>query len=426
MAYQLNKSNGTNLILLNDGLVDTTSTSLTLIGKNVSNYGDAQNENFIYLLENFASSFQPRSPTTGQIWFDTNARVFRPAVFDGANWRSLAVLQYSNTTTDTLVNAGGNNFAASSPGDLWFNSSSKQLFVITSTSTGMTLIGPESLSGYGVTKMRSAIMLDTSANSHPVIQAVIDDEVIGVISTSTFNSTTTNSVPGFVNVSRGITLKNYDSTSSTTIFKSTEIYDSGARVITTATFSAYFASNFTFNVSGTDNQINVLTNGNTSTISLPNTVDIHNLRGAGTSNTGTITGNWSLSAGSTLQATYADLAECYQADANYEPGTVLEFGGDFEVTVAEDSTRRVAGVVSTDPAFLLNRELIGDNVIRLALQGRVPCKVRGKVEKGDMMVAAGGGFARASYSPILGSVIGKALENFDGIEGVIEVVVGRL
>jgi hypothetical protein len=156
------------------------------------------------------------------------------------------------------------------------------------------------------------------------------------------------------------------------------------------------------------------------------TIYAKKLQANGIGSTATISGNWSLTSGSTLQATYADLAECYQADANYEPGTVLAFGGEFEVTIAEDSTRRVAGIVSTDPAFLLNRELMGPNVIRLALQGRVPCKVRGKVEKGDMMIAAGGGFARASYTPILGSVIGKALEDFDGIEGVIEVVVGRL
>lgn len=156
------------------------------------------------------------------------------------------------------------------------------------------------------------------------------------------------------------------------------------------------------------------------------TIGTRKIQATGAGNTGTISGSWSLTSGSTLQATYADLAECYQADAQYAPGTVLSFGGEFEVTIAEDSTRKVAGVVSTDPAFLLNRELTGPNVVRLALQGRVPCKVRGKVEKGDMMIAAGGGFARASYHPILGSVIGKALEDFDGIEGVIEVVVGRL
>ena len=113
MAYTISKSNGGTLILLNDGLADNQVTSLTLVGKNVSNFGDAQNENFVHILENFASAFEPRSPMQGQIWFDTSSNVFRPAVFDGTNWRPIATLLYSNTTTDTLVNAGFNNFAAS-------------------------------------------------------------------------------------------------------------------------------------------------------------------------------------------------------------------------------------------------------------------------------------------------------------------------
>ena len=125
-------------------------------------------------------------------------------------------------------------------------------------------------------------------------------------------------------------------------------------------------------------------------------------------------------------ARWADLAEKYLADCAYEPGTVLEFGGEKEVTIAEDSTRRIAGVVSTDPAFIMNNELKGETVIKLALQGRVPCKVRGKIRKGDMLISGGGGYARPSADPAIGTVIGKALENFDGVEGIIEVVVGRL
>jgi len=140
---------------------------------------------------------------------------------------------------------------------------------------------------------------------------------------------------------------------------------------------------------------------------------------------GTITGNWSLSAGSRLVATYADLAEYYQADAEYEPGTVLMFGGDSEVTLAEDATTRVAGVVSTNPAYAMNSGC-PDIAVAIALQGRVPCKVQGIVRKGDMMISAGSGYAVACGEPRLGQVIGKALENFDLNAGVIEIVVGRL
>jgi len=130
--------------------------------------------------------------------------------------------------------------------------------------------------------------------------------------------------------------------------------------------------------------------------------------------------------GVSTTARYADLAENYQADAAYEPGTVLEFGGSEEVTLAQDGTKRVAGVVSTNPAHLMNSGLFGTNVVAIALQGRTPCKVRGKISKGDMLVSGGSGFARPDNTPQMGSVIGKALEDFDGVEGVIEVVVGRL
>ncbi len=130
--------------------------------------------------------------------------------------------------------------------------------------------------------------------------------------------------------------------------------------------------------------------------------------------------------GIATSAQYADLAEKYLADDNYNPGTVLEFGGKFEVTIAEDETRRVAGVVTTNPGFIMNNDLTGEYVVSIALQGRVPCKVRGKIRKGDILVSGGNGYARPSNDPKLGTVIGKSLEDFDGIDGIIEVAVGRL
>jgi hypothetical protein len=175
------------------------------------------------------------------------------------------------------------------------------------------------------------------------------------------------------------------------------------------------------NVTSVSSLFTSLTFANAQTIS-GNNLSI--TTGANT-NLGSITGNWTLTTGSKLQATYADLAEYYSADDYYQPGTVLEFGGAYEVTLAKDGTNKVAGVVSTDPAYAMNAKCPG-MAVALALQGRVPCKVRGKVEKGDMMISAGDGFARACINPTVGSVIGKSLENFNGTEGVVEVVVGRL
>lgn len=107
--------------------------------------------------------------------------------------------------------------------------------------------------------------------------------------------------------------------------------------------------------------------------------------------------------------------------------TVVDFGGEYEVTSStQDHSRKVAGVITTNPAHLMNSMLEGEHVAAVALVGRVPVKVQGKIAKGDMLVSAGNGRARAEQDPKMGSVIGKALENFDGDEGVIEVVVGRL
>ena len=125
-------------------------------------------------------------------------------------------------------------------------------------------------------------------------------------------------------------------------------------------------------------------------------------------------------------AQYADVAEKYLSDADYEAGTVLDFGGAQEVTLcASDMSRKLAGVVSTQPAYLMNDAIQGDHTVTLALLGRVPCKVRGPIQKGDMLVSAGEGYARAENLPQVGTVIGKALEDFNGDHGVIEVVVGR-
>lgn len=130
-------------------------------------------------------------------------------------------------------------------------------------------------------------------------------------------------------------------------------------------------------------------------------------------------------------AQYSDLAEKYVADSQYEPGTVVIFGGDNEVTTTTVShDPRVAGVISTAPGFIMNENCEGNHVVELALTGRVPCKVKGVVAKGDMIVSssiAGVGTKLNNASYQVGCIIGKALESKDTTEeGVIEVVVGRL
>jgi len=143
---------------------------------------------------------------------------------------------------------------------------------------------------------------------------------------------------------------------------------------------------------------------------------------------GTISGAWSLASGASLTATYADLAEYYSSDHEYEPGTVLIFGGDAEVTTTNIfGDARLAGVVSTNAAYAMNSELAGTRAL-VALQGRVPVKVLGLVKKGDMLTTAGiPGYAVKATDPKIGTIIGKALADKTTSEAdIIEVAVGRV
>jgi len=126
-------------------------------------------------------------------------------------------------------------------------------------------------------------------------------------------------------------------------------------------------------------------------------------------------------------AQYADLAEIYEADSEYEVGTVVIFGGEKEITVSSmGADPRVAGVISENPAYLMNSKATGQAV---ALQGKVPCKVVGQISKGDMLVTHSQhpGVARKGTNPSMGTVIGKALEEYNSTEiGTINIVAGRL
>ena len=162
--------------------------------------------------------------------------------------------------------------------------------------------------------------------------------------------------------------------------------------------------------------------------SLPSTITVTGITTGAAATAGSVTGNWTLTAGSKWQATYADLAEYYSSDVDYEPGTVLIFGGTAETTTTKVfGDNRVAGVVTTNPAFTMNATLEGTRVC-VALQGRVPCKVVGKVRKGDMLTTSAiPGHAAKAIDPKVGTIIGKALEDKDTLEaGVIEVAVGRV
>ena len=159
--------------------------------------------------------------------------------------------------------------------------------------------------------------------------------------------------------------------------------------------------------------------------------DIVNGQANGVGNIGNATTYFNTVFAKATSAQYADVAEFYRADADYPVGTVLEFGGNQEVTAAvSNHTTAVAGTVSESPAVIMNSGLQHEHRTAVALLGRVPCRVVGSIQKGDRLAASHlPGVATAldlsHYQP--GCIIGKALENYDSDEeGVIEIVVGRL
>ena len=196
---------------------------------------------------------------------------------------------------------------------------------------------------------------------------------------------------------------------------------------TTGTFSSAVSgttASFTGNVD--------LGNASADTISMNGSVDT-NIIPTGTRNLGSGSSTWSTVYATTFSGTattarYADLAENYLADGEYEAGTVIALGGTAEVTATVTmKDHRVAGIVSTNPAHLMNSHLEGEHVVAVALTGRVPCKVIGKVAKGDMLVSSNvPGYAMVDNNPSIGTMIGKAVKDkVDDGKGVVEVLVGK-
>lgn len=158
MSYEIRKSNGELLTVVNEGVVDNT-TDISLIGKNVSNFGLHQNENFIKLLENFSNEQPPDNPINGQLWY--------------------------NSDNSTLYVYNGSTF---------------------------DLVGPLSVKGFADTKIKSILVVDINANSIPIIQLLVNGEILAIFSYVEFTPSLL--IDGFSKIYRGITLKNFGPTST--------------------------------------------------------------------------------------------------------------------------------------------------------------------------------------------------------------------
>jgi len=492
MPYNINKYNGTLATTVEDGTVDNTF-DIKLIGKNVAGYGEVQNENFVFLLENFANSSEPPRKITGQIWYDSANKKLK--FYDGTKFKTTGGAEIGSSAPTGL-----------SEGDFWFNTNTNQLYAWSGAE--FILVGPQAVVNAGTTELRSRSVTDTLGGTFPIIEAIVDDVTIYIISSAEFTlDNAINEIIGFDEIKKGITLVHTEASTNGVTQNDYVYHGTSSNALK---LGGVDASNFVrSDVSqyptaiqrfadigytvGNDNDLRVFIDGTTPTISndissaitfttydggiktplklvgsniLPGTNNATNLGSltAGPGNTelrfatiyatsfnGTATTSASLNVGATArtastsvgintiaardgsgdlyanifhgtatEAQYADLAEIYATDVEYEVGTVVTVGGEKEVTASKFGDRAI-GVVSANPAYLMNKDAEGQAI---ALKGRVPVKVVGAVKKGDRLVASDNGHAIIATMHQYADVFAIALEtSTDTLTKTIEAVI---
>jgi len=485
-----NSSASPNQYTVQDNVINT-QTDLSLVGKGYAGYGEVIAENFLHLLENFANTSAPSKPIIGQLWYDSadnRIKVYNGSTFNplgGARYQSTAPsnqqagdiwidsdtgqLYFYNGTNNILVgppaSTGTNNgflyetIKDSTDADQnitkWYNDGNLIAIISEDSFTPKSAIS-------GFASITKGITLSTAIADLKFAGTATDSDKLGGVAAANYlrsnaNDTTTGTL-GIVNDS-GLTV-GADNDLKVTV--------DGSGVVIQNVISD---GDITFKVNDGGTTTTVMTlDGASSRIGIGTTspatkVDVSGtvratafsgpLSGAVTDTTGASTLN-TLSMNSTLtskdikpaadatydigtsllgyntvyakatSAQYADLAEIYESDYPYQPGTVVIFGGPKEIMVSNFANdTRVAGVVSTNPAYLMNDKSEG---VAVALVGKVPCKVEGMIQKGDLLTTSGNnaGHAKKAIEPKLGSIIGKAMEDHKSAgQGVIFVSVGK-
>jgi hypothetical protein len=492
MAYQIDRYNNTLLTTVEDGTIDQT-TDLKFIGKNYAGYGEIQNENFLYLLENFSGANQPARPISGQVWFDSGNSKMK--FYDGTQWRAVGGAEITSTEPTGLA-----------VGDFWWDTQNEQLYAL--GSSGFVLVGPQN-AGEGITQMQSLEVLDTVGTSKIIIAATIEDTIVYVISPDEFDLNASTPLEGFDRIKKGLTLKwtkladagvtnsssvagqdfyywgtasnadklggiaasNYLTTAAPTFSSSVEFPDAGVLIgdsqdlqlkiengdeaviqnitgtnsvikIKATNGSGSLTHVSTFNSTGhipaADNTFNIGSSSlawkdvyaysfvgeATKATAMRVGTDFRTASVSATANTVAVrdaTGNLAanLFQGTATQARYADLAEKYTTPVELPAGTVVSVAkaGEHEVISANRGDIAI-GVVSTDPAFMMNSEAEGQYI---ALKGRVPVRIMGVVQKGDAVYVDDNGAASTIING--GSLVGIALEsNLDEGDKLVECV----
>jgi hypothetical protein len=480
MAYTVTATDGTLITTVADGTVNTTSTSLTLIGKNYAGYGIFLNENYVKLLENFSNTTPPNAPLTGQLWYDNVNDILK--VYNSATnvWKPIS----SSISQSTAPSA-----SISVTGDIWWDTANAQLKVW--SGSAWITIGPSYTSTSGTSGPVTQTILDNTSSSHIVTLFYISNSIIMILSKdSTYTPQT--AIPGFSTIVPGLnlisatTLTGAQFTGATTgastlggftssqFIKNTEAqttnyaltaaggltvgsdlsFDSSSGTVAIISTAGTSNKNIRFDVSQSGNPVTAVTlTASTNTVSFANVsiagrlMVTGNITAAGnitatspimpsvtnTVNIGSAGNKFAniyatYLVGTSVTAQYADLAERFESDSAYPAGTVVALGGAKEITAAaEDLTEDVFGVVSTRAAFLMNGDAGNDTTHpAVAVQGRVPVRVTGQIKKGDRLVSAGMGLARAADRTEITAfnVIGRSLQDKTTTgEGTVEAIV---
>jgi len=424
MAYTINLTDGTIFATVADGTINTAS-SMTLVGKNYAGYGEFLDENFIHLLENGSNTTAPGAPLTGQLWWDKTNNVMK--VYNGTTFKVISAATASSSAPTSNV-----------AGDLWFDTTNQQLKVY--NGSAFILVGPASTSGQGTSGAIVTTVQDTSLVDHVIVQLYVNNVIVAIVSKDATFTPGGSGITGFATVGPGIQLS---SSVSGAVFggtatdadaldglASTQFLRSDANDTTSGTLGILNDTGLTV---GADQDARISVTTATSAVTIANQTSNANLvfqvNVAGTPTTAmTIFGANGVISGTQINANYADVAERFAADTIYEPGTVVELGGVAEITRSvEELSENVFGVISTRAAYLMNSGAGTDETHPpIAMTGRVPVRVTGMIHKGDRLVSAGNGLARAAQpgEATAFNVIGRALESrTDTSEGTVEAIV---
>jgi hypothetical protein len=441
---------------------------MTLLGKNYAGYGQFINDNIIRLLQNGANTTAPGAPLQGQLWYDQTTGTMK--VYTGSTFKVISGATASSTAPSVSNVAG----------DLWYDSVNAQLNVY--SGAAWILVGPAYTGNTGVSGAIVTTITDTNAVSHVAVEMYVADAVVGIFSK---DAAYTPAVPpagggwtGAKTVQPGLTMSgpisgvtplfqgtannaNFLGGIASSGFVATSNNQSMSGTLTIANdtgLSVGVNSDFRASVTGSDvflrnqtadgNLIIQINDGgvtttmvtmyganNMTTIRGSTTVNtaggadaIINGAGNGVGNIGSSSSYFNKVFAQATTALYADVAERFAADEIYQPGTVVELGGSAEITrVLMDASDKVFGVISTRPAFTMNGGAGDDDTHPpVAMTGRVPVMVTGVVNRGDRLISAGDGMARAAFAgeATAFNVIGRALsEKTTTGMGTVEAIV---